>query len=85
MPVASRKPLAPKSSTTNAGGIECSDAEERCYEPAVWKQREPTAWKEPMIDERRSSDKGGMPNKPATEAAETANMWGAARIIETPG
>jgi hypothetical protein len=32
------------------------------------------AWKEPMMDERRSSDKGGMPGKPATEAAETANM-----------
>jgi hypothetical protein len=46
----------------------------------VWKEREPTVWKEPMIDERRSSDKGGTPNKPATETAETTNM----RCSKTP-
>jgi len=27
-----------------------------------------------MIDERRSSDKGGTPSEPATEAVEAANM-----------
>src|SRR5260370_15242424 len=65
-----------------AGGIEGSDAEERCEpavwkerEPAVWKEPEPVVWKEPMMDERRSTDKGGAPNQPPTpEAATTANQ-----------
>ena|ERR1700686_3875730 len=48
------------------GFIEYSYAVERRYEPAVWKE-----W---STDERRSADKGGTPNKPATEAAESANM-----------
>jgi hypothetical protein len=48
------------------GFIEYSYAVERRYEPAVWKE-----W---STNERRSADKGGTPNKPAMDAAETANM-----------
>jgi hypothetical protein len=40
----------------------------------MWKEREPTAREEPMIDERRSSDKGGTPNEPTAEGAEAAYM-----------
>jgi hypothetical protein len=53
--------------------IECSDAEEWGYEPAVWKGGEPAAWEKPVIYERRSSDKCGAPNKPSADATEAAN------------
>jgi hypothetical protein len=57
-----------------------SDAEERCSETTVWKEREPTVWKETTIDESRSTDErrmsdegrssneGGTSNKPAAKA-----------------
>jgi hypothetical protein len=57
-----------------------SDTEERCSETAVWKEREPTVWKETTIDESRSTDerrssdegrssnKGGTSNKPTAKA-----------------
>jgi hypothetical protein len=41
----------------------------------VWKEGEPVAWEEPVMEKRRSSNKGGAPNKPSADATEAADAW----------